>query len=353
MTSCRTHHGHACDPHAICTIIPPHILRELAKKGTEEQRDRALTALAISSQIRGMRTVMPALVLGVAPGKKRRTIYDAQQQQTLPGKMVRNESSAASADKSVNEAYNGSGTVYDFFDKIFGRNSIDGNGLRLDSTVHYGRDYDNAFWDGRQMVYGDGDGKLFERFTVSLDVIGHELAHGVTQYEAGLVYQDQPGALNEHFSDVFGSLVKQWKLNHTAAKADWLIGAELLAPGIKGVALRSMKAPGMAYDDPLLGKDPQPDHMKNYYSGTADNGGVHINSGIPNRAFYLAATALGGYAWEKAGKVWYVALTERLRPMSTFRDARKATISAAGELFGAKSTAVKAVTSAWTAVGVK
>jgi Zn-dependent metalloprotease len=345
MTSCRSH--------AVCTIIPPHILRELAKKGTAEQRELALNTLAISSQIRGMRSVMPALMLSVAPGRKRRTIFDAQNQETLPGQLVRGEGSAASADKGVNEAYNGSGTVYDFFSKILKRNSIDGNGLRLDSTVHYGRDYDNAFWDGRQMVYGDGDGKLFERFTASLDVIGHELAHGVTQYEAGLVYQDQPGALNEHFSDVFGSLVKQWKLKQTAARADWLIGAELLAPGINGVALRSMKAPGTAYDDPLLGADPQPDHMRNYYTGAADNGGVHINSGIPNKAFYLAATALGGNAWDRAGKIWYLALTERLRPMSTFRDARRATISAAGELFGARSAAVKAVTKAWTAVGVR
>jgi Zn-dependent metalloprotease len=359
MTSCPARHVHATrryhahDHHAICTIIPPHILKEVAKKGTEQQRDRALNALSVSAQFRGMRAVMPAMPLAVAPGVKRRTAYDAQQQQNLPGKLVRSEGDPVSSDKAVNEAYNGAGTVYDFYSKLFGRNSIDGNGLRLDSTVHYGKDFDNAFWEGRQMVYGDGDGKLFQRFTVSLDVIGHELTHGVTQYEAALVYQNQPGALNEHFSDVFGSLVKQWKLRQTAAKADWLIGAELLAPGIHGIALRSMKAPGTAYDDPLLGKDPQPDHMRNYYSGAADNGGVHINSGIPNKAFVLAAMEIGGNAWDKAGKVWYRALTERLRPNSNFSDARRATISAAVDLFGARSAIVKAVTNAWAAVGVK
>lgn len=347
------HHG-AHHSHGICTIIPPHMLRELAKKGNEAQRDLALHTLAVSAQIRGVRSVMPALALAVSPGKKRRTIYDAQHLETLPGKLVRSEGDKTSSDKSVNEAYNGSGAVYDFYSKVLGRNSIDGAGLRLDSTVHYGEDYDNAFWDGRQMVYGDGDNKIFVRFTISLDVIGHELTHGVTQYEAGLTYQGQSGALNEHFSDVFGSLVKQWKLKQTAAKADWLIGAGLLAPGVRGVALRSMKAPGTAYNDPRLGKDPQPDHMRNFYNGTADNGGVHINSGIPNKAFYLFAAALGGNAWDKAGKVWYLALTERLRPSSTFRDARRATLSAAAELYGgSKGPVAKLLADAWTQVGVK
>ena len=150
------------------------------------------------------------------------------------------------------------------------------------------RDYDNAFWDGTQMVFGDGDGVIFLPFTRSVDVIGHELAHGVTQYTSGLNYQDQSGALNESVSDVFGVLVKQRLLGQTADQADWLVGAELLAPGVNGVALRSMAAPGTAYDDPRLGKDPQPGHMRDYVDTTDDNGGVHINSGIPNKAFHVA-----------------------------------------------------------------
>src|SRR5262245_54891431 len=155
------------------------------------------------------------------------------------------------------------------------------------------------------MVFGDGDGTLFNRFTISIDVIGHELTHGVTGSEANLTYQGQAGALNESISDVFGSLIKQYSLNQTAAAADWLIGAGLLASSVKGVALRSMKAPGTAYNDPTLGKDPQPDNMSKFVHTAEDSGGVHINSGIPNKAFFLVATSLGGHAWEKAGQVWY------------------------------------------------
>ena len=150
---------------------------------------------------------------------------------------------------------------------------------------------------------------MFNRFTVAVDVIGHELTHGVTQFEAKLAYWDQSGALNESFSDIFRSLVKQKKLNQTADQADWLIGAGLFTSNVKGLAIRSMKEPGTAYDDPLLGKDPQPAHMRHYVNTTSDNGGVHINSGIPNRAFYLAALEIGGHAWERAGKIWYMTFT--------------------------------------------
>jgi hypothetical protein len=145
---------------------------------------------------------------------------------------------------------------------------------------------------------------------------------------------------------------KQWKLKQTADKADWLIGAGLLAKGVNGVAIRSMKAPGTAYDDPRLGKDPQPAHMKDYFKGSADNGGVHINSGIPNHAFYLVASALGGNAWDRAGRIWYDTLTDMIGPNTTFKQAANATVRSAGNLFGSGSKEQKAVTSAWKQVGV-
>lgn len=347
----RQHLG--CD-HArgICFIVPPHMLDSLAKNAKGAMRDRALRSIAQSGFLRGARSVHAATFWPLSTGTKRRTIYDAKSMETLPGKLVRSEGDPAGKDVSANEAYTGSGAVYDFYRKVYDRNSIDGKGMGLDSTVHYGVAYDNAFWNGQQMVYGDGDGEIFRRFTVSLDVIGHELTHGVTEFEAGLVYQDQPGALNESMSDVFGSLVKQWRRKQSAAKADWIIGEGLLAPGVKGIGLRSMKAPGTAYNDPNLGKDPQPDHMKNLYRGSADNGGVHINSGIPNRAFYLAATAIGGYAWKKAGLIWYIALCEKLKPQSGFAEARNATNAVAVERFGKNSLEAKAVSSAWKAVGL-
>lgn len=338
----------------ICCIVPPHILRELAQRGDELQREWAFQNLTLSEQLRGRRQAVggfPSL-LATPAGEKRRTLYDAQNSQRLPGKLVRGEGDPASEDVTVNEAYDGAGATYDFYHDIFGRNSIDDRGLRLDSTVHFGEKYDNAFWNGSQMVYGDGDGEIFDRFTKSVDVIGHELTHGVTQYTAALDYQDQPGALNESMSDVFGSLVKQWTLKQTADRADWLIGAGLFAAQVNGKALRSMKEPGTAYDDPKLGKDPQPLHMNALYTGDRDNGGVHINSGIPNRAFYLAAIEIGGYAWEKAGKIWYTALTTQLQYDSDFAAAANITIDVAGKLYGNGSQEQNAVRHGWQQVGV-
>jgi Zn-dependent metalloprotease len=258
----------------------------------------------------------------------------------------------------VNEAYDGSGITYDLYSDIYGRNSIDNNGLRLNSTVHYQKGYDNAFWDGQQMVYGDGDEdlpadqRLFNRFTAALDVIAHELTHGVTQYEANLSYISQAGALNESISDVFGSLVKQYQRGQTADDADWIIGEGLFTSNVNGIGIRSMKSPGSAYDDPVLGKDPQPMHMDHYVNTLEDNGGVHINSGIPNHAFYIVAREIGGFAWEKAGAIWYKALTEKLKVDSNFTDAANLTYQAAADLFGSGSLEQKAVQSGWAAVGI-
>jgi Zn-dependent metalloprotease len=335
----------------ICTILPPHILTKLAE--SERNRANALRTIALTEQARGRRALMRGLLAGLPAGELRRTIYDAQNQQQLPGKLVRGEGDPATDDVCATEAYDYSGKTYDFYETIFSRNSVDDRGSRLDSSVHYGVRYDNAFWDGQQMIYGDGDGELFNRFTISLDVIGHELTHGVTQYTAGLQYSGQSGALNESMSDVFGTMVKQWALGQSVDEADWLIGADLLAPAINGVALRSMKNPGSAYDDPRLGKDPQPKNMNSYVNTTEDNGGVHINSGIPNYAFYLTASAIGGNSWEKTGKIWYDTLTKRLVPSADFQAAADGTVGTAGDLFGANSPEQTAVMNAWQKVGIQ
>jgi Zn-dependent metalloprotease len=335
-------------------IVPPYMLRAILQNGDARQQATAWATLTDSEQLRGQRRILSSLapLAAKSPGVKRRTIYDAGQSYSLPGVRVRGEGSRPHRDPAVNEAYDGLGWTHDLFAGVFQRNSIDDCGMRLDATVHYGYNYDNAFWDGHQMVFGDGDGQIFRRFTASLDVIGHELAHGVTQCEAALHYRGQSGALNESFSDVFGTLVKQYHLGQSAAEADWLIGSQLFLPGVKAKAIRSMKAPGTAYNDPVLGKDPQPGHMRDYQDTVEDNGGVHINSGIPNRAFYELAIRLGGKAWEKAGRIWYRTLTEKLRPASKFQDAMKMTASVAGELFGANSLEQKAVREAWSEVGI-
>ncbi|WP_256362496.1 M4 family metallopeptidase [Streptomyces sp. TRM70350] len=343
-----------------CTIVPPHILDKLAQSEDPAVSGPARQTLqrdAYERTHRRLTTVLGAPVTPSAPaaaGTPHRTIYDAQHRTSLPGKKVRGEGDEPGRDATVNRAYAGLGATFDLFLKAYGRDSIDGGGLPLDATVHYDEQYNNAFWNGEQMVFGDGDGEIFLDFTIPIDVIGHELAHGVTQYTANLTYFGQPGALNEHVSDVFGSLIKQYTLGQTAAEADWLIGAGLLAPRVSGVALRSMKAPGTAYDDDVLGKDPQPATMEDYVRTGRDNGGVHINSGIPNHAFHLAATALGGHAWERAGQIWYDVLTGgELTEDALFAEFATLTVSAAKARFGDAGDELRAVAKAWEQVGVR
>ncbi|XAS66111.1 M4 family metallopeptidase [Micrococcaceae bacterium Sec5.7] len=344
-----------------CSIIPPYILRRLA---AQDAPRFSAVARAARETLLHVRTVQAARALPapaqtpgmrqVQPGPPNRTLYDAQSAEKLPGRLVRKEGEAATGDPSTDEAYDGLGHTHRLYAEVFGRNSIDGSGLSLDATVHFGKLYDNAFWDGKQMVFGDGDGEIFERFTRSLSVIGHELAHGVTQYSAGLAYRNQAGAINESLSDVFGALVEQFLNKQSTADASWMIGEGLFTGQVQGSALRSMKAPGTAYNDDVLGKDPQPDSMDSYVRTSADNGGVHINSGIPNRAFCLVAQAVGGNAWEAPGQIWYETLTGGTLPATaTFRVFAKATAATAAELFGADSTEHDAVRMAWETVKVK
>jgi Zn-dependent metalloprotease len=344
-----------------CSIIPPYLLRRLAA-----QREPALSGAARAAReallhvksFQLSRTApapaVPPGMRGPTPAAADRTVYDAKFSELLPGSVVRKEGEPATGDPAADEAYDGLGHTHRLYAEAFGRNSIDGRGLPLVATVHFGRLYDNAFWDGRQMVFGDGDGQVFERFTKSLSVIGHELAHGVTQHSADLAYRNQAGALNESMSDVFGALVEQYVRQQSTSEASWLIGEGLFTDKVQGTALRSMKAPGTAYDDDVLGKDPQPDSMDGYVRTSADNGGVHINSGIPNRAFCLVATALGGNAWDAPAQIWYGTLTGgTLAPNATFRAFAKATAASAAELFGSESKEHDAVRSAWETVKVK
>jgi Zn-dependent metalloprotease len=368
------------DGRACCGIVPPHILEALAERGEGRARASAQRTLDQDTLFRRNRATTRTLhqsgLGGAVEGQLRaragdwratggldRTIFDAQNTRRLPGLEVRGEGDGPVDDPTAdeahnlapNEAYDYMGDTYTFYSTVYDRDSIDGAGLPLLGTVHYDVDYDNAFWDGTQMVYGDGDGEVFNRFTISVDVIGHELTHGVTEREAGLIYRGQSGALNESVSDVFGSLVKQAVLDQTADQADWLIGEGLLTDQVNGVALRSMAEPGTAYDDEALGgKDPQPADMSGYVHTAQDSGGVHINSGIPNRAFYLAAVEIGGYAWESAGRVWYeTLLTPALRPFAQFSAFAGLTVHTAQSLFGSSSMEAQAVRDAWDEVGVR
>jgi Zn-dependent metalloprotease len=353
--------NHRC---SIFCIVPPHVLDQIARSGDDEQRSWALDTLSRDQSLRTARlqNALPSLIpslradalAAATPGKSKRTIYDVRNTEELPGTVVREEGSASKGETAADEAYDGLGATYTLYWEVFKRDSIDDAGLPLDGIIHYGKDYDNAFWDTHRMIFGDGDGRIFNRFTIAVDVIGHELTHGVTQHTAALAYTQQSGALNESVSDVFGCLVKQYAKRQSTAAADWLIGAGLLAKGIHGAALRSMKAPGTAYDDPVLGKDPQPAHMKDYVQTVADNGGVHTNSGIPNHAFYLVAEKIGGNAWEKPGAIWYSALRDpRLQPTARFQQFASATARAARRLYGPGGAEAKAVEEAWREVGIE
>ncbi|GAA2592597.1 M4 family metallopeptidase [Dactylosporangium fulvum] len=346
----RTHHRLNC-------ITPPYLLQKLLESGEEDIRRAALNTLVTTAQLRGGRAVRASFAgSAVAPANGRRTIFDCRSGTFLPlAELVRSESDPPVADASVNRAFDGLGATRDFYNEVFHRDSIDDRGMRLQGYVHRGTNYNNAFWDGQEMVFGDGDGIIFTDFTGSLDVIAHELAHGVTEHTAGLEYHDESGALNESLSDAFGAMVKQRALHQTATEADWLIGPEVFTPGIEADALRSMKAPGTAFDNKLFGKDPQPDHMSRLVklpdTEEGDFGGVHINSGIPNRAFYLTAAGIGGYAWDAPGHIWYESL-KASSAQTRFQDFADTTYWKAEELYGAGGIEQKAVLAAWSEVGI-
>jgi Zn-dependent metalloprotease len=335
-------------------ILPPDLLDRLARAGDELLRTAALDTLQLDHQFRLTRAEMASRLGGRLSrpitfarigGKPQRTIYNQQHSTSqTPGTVARAEGQAAVADIAVNQAYDGLGYTYDFYWTNFQRDSIDGQGLPMLGMVHYGLNYDNAFWDNvRDMFFGDGDGQILTQTTAGIDVVGHELTHGVTQHEANLTYSGQSGALNESVSDVFGIQVKQFALKQNVSQSDWLIGADIVGPALKP-ALRSMKAPGTANPH-----DTQPSNMDHYVPG----GDVHTNSGIANHAFYVVATTLGGHAWDAAGPIWYATLRDSgLAAGSTFQDFAKLTLIHAQRTYGASSKEALAVKAGWDAVKV-
>lgn len=304
-------------------FVPPFVLENMARAGIEEAKSTILQ----SQYLRKKRTQKleeggsPAKLLkAVVPvGRAYVQVYDSRNtwEQRVGNKPRRPQGGPATGDESVDNSYDCICNINNYLKNTLNRNSLDNNGMDLICNVHYGEKYNNAFWDGDDITLGDGDGVLFTNFAKSLDVIAHELGHAVIQYNANFEYHDQPGALHEHFADVFGSVVTQYTEKQTADDADWLIGDEIMGPELYGEALRSMSEPGTAYDNEILGQDPQPDHMKKYYKGSDDLGGVHINSGIMNKAFYLTAMDIGT---DQAALIWYSAL-QNLWSTANFNDA--------------------------------
>jgi Zn-dependent metalloprotease len=237
--------------------------------------------------------------------------------------------------------------VADFYKTVFGRNSIDNAGMTMSSSVHYGVAFNNAFWNGSRMTYGDGDDSIFIDFTRSTDVIAHELTHGVTQHSLQLAYTNQAGGLNESMSDVIGSMFRQWRAHQDVNQADWLIGKEIMGPAAAArgfTCLRDMASPGAAH---CLA--PQPFHFSKFATGMDP----HLSSGIPNLAFYRAAKAIGGKSWEKTGQIWYKALTGFApRPNMTMKAFANRTRQLATQMYPGDAPVANAVNARWVAVGL-
>ncbi len=345
-------------------IIPPYISEKLAENTNKKIAQRAVENLSETVKLRAKREFVRGLTAGQSillhPAKRPKKtatlnmqVYDMKHgTDTSAAQLVwDNGKTSKPLDKDAKNTVAAGSATWDFYYSMFGRNSVDNLGLLLRHYIHYSNKYNNAMWDGSEMIYGDGDRTIFGAFTADPDIIGHELTHGVTQYESNLEYQNQSGALNESLSDVFGIMVKQRMLNLDVKKSDWLIGEKVLLG--KQYALRSMKAPGTAYvNHPDIGTDPQPATMDKYVdlpnTQRGDWGGVHTNSGITNYAFYVAAFDIGGFSWEKAGKIWYDAMTDKaFKANATFADFKKITTQHATKLFGKGSNEEKAVINAW------
>lgn len=310
----------------ICHIIPDVVLKELKKDGADVEIQ---TPTRIDQNFREKRSefmmvtrFLPDLDSGNGNGS--RFVYNSQNTGKQKLKLARKETGKLTTDKDVNNAYDNAGIVRDYFKNQLGWNSVDGLGMDIILNVHYMMRYNNAFWDGEQMTFGDGDGDNFANFAGALDVTGHEMAHGVIQYTSGLIYKGQSGALNEHFADVFGVAIDQWHKKQTAETASWTIGTDCVKGKYAGKAIRSMKSPA----DPSVVLMPQPDHMLKIYKGKNDNGGVHINSGIPNKAFYLVSMDIGT---QEAALLWFEAL-KILKPAAKFRELYTALKTVAAEL---------------------
>jgi Zn-dependent metalloprotease len=339
-----------------CRIIPEEVLGRFANDKKLSAAERAIfkNSLALEPLWRQIRSLqgelsgVAAMSLagpGATPAAPAITVNNCNHTTTLPGAPVANPGS--SADGTAKRAFVETSQVAKFYKSVFNRNSVDNQGAALGSSIHYGVNYNNAFWNGTRMTYGDGDGNIFVDFTRSNDVIAHELTHGVTQHSAQLAYVNQAGGLNESMSDVFGSMFRQWEAGQDVNAADWLIGKDIMGPGAlqRGLTcLRDLANPAAGH---CLA--PQPTNFSQYHDGMDP----HFSSGPPNLAFYKAAKAIGGKSWEKCGQIWYKALTGYApKPNLTMKEFANRTRSLAQSLYPGTPAIKIAVDNAWKAVGL-
>ena len=339
-----------------CFILPKDVLDRLShdKTLTIEQRKSLADTARVSDALRNVRVQAGLLTnvsqsigahltaLATAP---KVAVYDCKQTQTLPGSSI--PSPATSKDATCKRAFSETTQVAQFYKQVFKRNSIDNAGMTMLSSVHFGVNFNNAMWNGTQMLYGDGDGKIFVDFTNGNDVIGHELTHGVTQHSLQLSYTNDAGGLNESISDCFGSMFRQWQANQTVTAADWLIGKDIMGSVAKAkgyTCLRNMANPA---DKKALA--PQPTQ----YSQVTPGMDPHYSSGPPNLAFCVACKTAGGKSWETVGQVWYSVLTgSGPHPAMTMKDFANRTRQVAAQMFGTKPAVGAAIDKGWKTVGL-
>jgi len=336
-------------------IIPTFVLDRFAADVTlsDQTRSALLSASQHASGWRGYRvSLSPSArhaklrpTTSVRPLQPSILLFDCRGSTSQPGDLI--EAPETSTIEAARHIHRKMTELTNFYKRIFNRNSIDNHGMGLLSSIHFGENYPNAYWNGAQMIFGDGDGEIFCNFAQADDVLAHEFAHGVTQFLLGLGFWDQAGALNESISDVFASVFRQWRMRQPSDRADWKIGSTILGPKAieRGyTCLRSLSTP-----DAVECIAPQPKHMRNYDA----DGDPHINSGIPNHAFYLASMATGGNTWDRLALVWYSALASgRRQPNMSFEEFAKLTIARATALFRNTTDVPRAVEQAWRDVGV-
>jgi Zn-dependent metalloprotease len=341
-----------------CHIIPNAALKRFAEDRSmpAEQRKYFSDTMKIDNEFRKLRTqanrltrvagvMAPAVALAPVAAAPAISVFNCNQGQTLPGAQI--PAPANSRDATAKRAFGETSSVAAFYSQVFGRNSVDGAGMTLISSIHFSVSYNNAFWNGSQMTYGDGDGSIFVDFTKGNDVIAHELTHGVTQHSLQLNYTNEAGGLNESMSDCFGSMFRQWEANQNVNQADWLIGKDIMGPGAlaKGfTCLRDMANPAAKH---CLA--PQPTKFSQIRPGMDP----HLTSGPPNLAFFTIAKAVGGNSWDKVGQIWYRSLTGfGPTPAMKMKAFANRTRAVAAQLNPGNTAIARAVDAGWKKVGL-
>ena len=325
-----------------CFILPPYLVAKTKPKQLikdAELRSRRNTFLQYRTVLQGQEH------------EEIRRLFDSKNTYEFPARPIKTERQQHSTEASNNPTLQMANIIYDHFHDSLNRESWDNKNSSVDIYINFGQDYDNAFWDGEHLVFGNGDGKFFNSFLI-LDIVAHEYAHAVTDTTAKLVYQDQSGALNEHFSDVVGISIKHLFQDATNQPKNWLLGEGLFNASLNARGLRDMEKPGTAYDDPTIGKDPQPDHMSDYYDGTEDNGGVHLNSGIPNRAFAIFCNSTKLKSYDLPMAVWYQSLLES-NENTNFAEFADLTIKTLSDFYKSDSATIQKLALAWATVGIE